>query len=142
MEEHRGWFRKLWDRLAGGFRRFMEGRYGTDRLTLVILCLGTLLSLVGMLVQIYGSWSPAWNVVFTLISYALMVWAIFRTLSRNTYRRYRENQRFHQILEMITDRKNRHFQCPKCKEIVLVPRGKGKITITCPKCGEKFLRKT
>ncbi len=141
MDGQGGWFRRIAARLRGGLRRFMEGRHGTDRLTLAILCVGAALSLVGVLVQLFGAWSPTWNAVLTLISYALMVLAVYRTLSRDTYRRYRENQWFCQLLDRLKDRKNRHFKCPKCRQIMRVPRGSGKVTITCTKCGEKFDRK-
>ena len=67
------WFRQFTMKIAYGYRRFMEGRYGTDRLK---------------------------------------------------------------------DREHRYFDCPKCRQLVRVPRGKGKIAITCPRCREKFVKKT
>ena len=42
----------------------------------------------------------------------------------------------------LRDRDNRYFSCPKCRQMVRVPKGKGKINIRCPKCGEKFMKKT
>ena len=80
--------------------------------------------------------------VFWALSYALMFWAIFRALSRNTYKRYQENRKFLLIFDRLKDRNNRYFDCPKCRQTVRVPRGKGKISITCPRCKEKFIRKT
>ena len=67
---------------------------------------------------------------------------VCRTLSRNTYRRYQENRKFLQFFTRLKDRQNRYFDCPKCRQLVRVPRGKGKIAITCPRCKEKFIRKT
>ena len=46
------------------------------------------------------------------------------------------------IFDRLKDRQHRYFACPKCRQTVRVPRGKGKISITCPKCREKFIRKT
>ena len=46
------------------------------------------------------------------------------------------------ILDRIKDREHRYFDCAKCRQLVRVPRGKGKIMITCPKCKEKFQRKS
>ena len=80
--------------------------------------------------------------VFWFLSYALMIWAIFRALSRNTYKRYQENRTFLLFFDRLKDRNNRYFDCPKCRQTVRVPRGKGKISITCPRCKEKFVRKT
>ena len=119
-------------------QRFMMGRYGTDKLNMTILVMGVALCVVSL----FFTRLPVVSLVLTTLSYVLMVWAIFRTLSRNTYKRYRENRRYLMILERIKDKEHRHFDCPKCRQPVRVPRGKGKIAITCPKCREKFIRKT
>ena len=131
------WLRQFTAKIAYGYRRFMEGRYGTDKLNMTILTAGFVLCLVSMFFRI-----PAVNLVLTGLSYALMFWAIFRTLSRNTYRRYQENRKYLQIFGRLKDREHRYFDCPKCRQLVRVPRGKGKIAITCPKCREKFVKKT
>lgn len=34
------------------------------------------------------------------------------------------------------------FKCPACHQKIRVPKGKGRIEITCPRCGEKFVKKT
>lgn len=132
-----GWFRQFGQKLSSGLRNFMTGRYGTDRLNMVILGVGVILCLVSMLVK-----APIVNLVLTILSYACMIWAIFRCLSRNTYKRYQENRKFSMMIERIKDRDHRYFDCPRCRQPVRVPRGKGKIAITCPKCREKFIRKT
>ena len=119
------------------FQRFMMGRYGTDKLNMWILGAGLVLCLISVFVS-----NVQVDLALTVCSYALMIWAIFRTFSRNTYKRYRENRRFLMILDRIKDREHRYFDCPKCRQPVRVPRGKGKIMITCPKCKEKFQRKT
>lgn len=131
------WLQRFSAKLSAGFRSFMAGRYGTDRLNMVILCTGLAASLLSVWIQT----SPL-NLVFWALSYGLMFWAIFRSLSRNTYKRYRENRKFLMMLDRIKDRENRYFDCPRCHQTVRVPRGKGKIAITCPKCKEKFVKKT
>jgi ribokinase len=85
---------------------------------------------------------PHSNLVLTLGSYGCAGWAVFRSLSRNTYARYQENRKFLQFFEKIKDRDHRYFDCPRCRQTTRVPRGKGKIAITCPKCKERFIRKT
>ena len=117
-------------------QRFMMGRYGTDKLNTVILGAGVVISLVSVFI---GGLA---GLFMTMVAYGLMFWALFRCFSRNTYKRYRENRRFLMILDRIKDREHKHFDCPKCHQPVRVPRGKGKIAITCPKCREKFIRKT
>ena len=104
---------------------------------MVILCTGLVASILSGLVKV-----PPLNLIFWLLSYGLMIWAIWRTLSRNTYKRYQENRKFLQIFDRLKDRQHRYFDCPKCRQMVRVPRGKGKISITCPRCREKFIKKT
>ncbi len=137
MNSFSGWFRQFTAKLSSGLRSFMAGRYGTDRLNMVILCAGLVASILSSLIRV-----PPMNLIFWLLSYGLMFWAIWRSLSRNTYKRYQENRKFLQIFDRAKDRQHRYFDCPKCRQMVRVPRGKGKISITCPRCKEKFIRKT
>ncbi len=132
-----GWLRQFSMKVSMGLRSFMAGRYGTDKLNMVILCAGLAASLLSVWIS-----APVWNLLLFVLSYGLMIWAIFRSLSRNTYRRYQENRKFLQFFFRLKDRDNRYFDCPKCRQMVRVPRGKGKIAITCPRCKEKFIRKT
>ena len=132
-----GWFRQFSAKLSAALRVFMTGRYGTDRLNMVILCAGLVASILSMMISLQPM-----NLIFWALSYGLMIWAIFRSLSRNTYKRYQENRKFLQIYNRLSDRQNRYFDCPKCRQTVRVPRGKGKISITCPRCREKFVKKT
>ncbi|MBQ8833564.1 MAG: hypothetical protein IJ001_01380 [Oscillospiraceae bacterium] len=115
----------------------MSGRYGTDRLNMYILGAGLIASLLSVMIAV-----QPFNLIFWALSYVLMIWAIFRTLSRNTYKRYQENRKFLQVIDRLKDRQHRYFDCPKCRQMVRVPRGKGKIAITCPRCKEKFVKKT
>ena len=132
-----GWFRQFAARLSAGFRNFMVGRYGTDRLNMAILCVGLVASFLSVLIK----FAPV-NLALFALSYGMMFWAIFRTLSRNTYKRYQENRKFLQLTGRMKDREHKYFDCPKCRQMVRVPRGKGKISITCPRCREKFVKKT
>ncbi len=129
--------RRLGAQINGCLRRFMMGRYGTDKLNMAILSLGVGLCLLVMFIR----W-PLLDLALTALSYALMFWAIFRMLSRNTYKRYQENRRYLRFMERVRDREHRYFDCPRCHQVVRVPRGKGKIAITCPKCKETFIKKT
>ena len=132
-----GWLRQFLAKCSAALRSFMTGRYGTDRLNMVILCAGLAASILSVMISV----QPL-NVIFWVLSYALMILAIWRSLSRNTYKRYQENRKFMQIFDRLKDRQHRYFDCPKCRQMVRVPRGKGKISITCPRCREKFVKKT
>ena len=137
MNGIRSWFQQFSAKANAALRSFMAGRYGTDRLNMVILCAGLAASLLSAMIPVQPM-----NLIFWALSYGLMIWAICRTLSRNTYRRYQENRKFLQIFDRLKDRQHRYFDCPKCRQTVRVPRGKGKIAITCPRCREKFVKKS
>ena len=115
----------------------MAGRYGNDHLNMALLGVGVVCSLLSMFIRVAGA-----NMILTLISYIFLGLVIFRSLSKNTYKRYQENRKYRQIVDRAKDREHRYFECPKCRQPVRVPRGKGKIAITCPKCREKFVKKT
>ena len=131
------WLRNIGAKIGALFRRFMMGRYGTDKLNMAILGVG----LVACILSMFIRFAPV-TLALTLISYVFMGWAIFRSFSRNTYKRYQENRKYLMCLQKIKDREHRYYDCPRCRQQVRVPRGKGKIAITCPKCREKFIRKT
>ena len=131
------WFRQLGAKLRAAMGHFMMGRYGTDKLNTAILGAGVIACIISMFVK-----RPAADLALTLIAYGFMFWALFRTFSRNTYKRYQENRKYLQFMDRIKDRQHRYFNCPRCRQVVRVPRGKGKIAITCPKCKEKFIKKT
>lgn len=137
MNNISNWMRSVTQRMVAGVRHFMAGRYGTDRLNMVILCVGLAASLLSSFLS--GS---IFSWIFWVLSYALMIWAIFRSLSRNINGRYQENRRFMLMIDRVRDRQNRYFICPRCRQTVRVPRHKGKIAITCPKCKERFERRT
>lgn len=130
-------FRGFLGKLAMHLRRFMEGRYGNDKLNMAILLTGVVMSILS---SILGGFLL--KLILWALSYGMMIWAIFRCLSRNTYKRYQENRRYLQLLDRVKDRQHRYYDCPKCRQRVRVPRGKGKISITCPRCREKFVKKT
>ena len=129
--------RQFIQRMGYGLRNFMVGRYGTDKLNMAILGAGLIACLLSMFIRF-----PLVNLLLTLLSYALMGWAIFRSLSRNVYKRYQEKSRYLNLLNRFKAKEHRYFSCPRCRQSVRVPRGKGKIAITCPKCKEKFIKKT
>ncbi len=130
-------FRNLANRIKNGLRHFMMGRYGSDKLNTALLLAAVVICLLSALIPFVPVKLGAMFLYF-----GLMIWAIFRMQSRNTYKRYQENRKYLQLLERIKDREHRYYDCPRCRQQVRVPRGKGKISITCPKCREKFIKKT
>lgn len=136
----------MFRRFGESFRRFMYGRYGSDELNIALLIGAVAVSLVNSILSLVFRYSLTYVRIVSPILYLLMLgllgWGVFRTLSRNIYARQKENRWFKQRWQRLRDRKNRYYRCPKCRQTVRVPKGKGKISIHCPKCGEKFIKKT
>ncbi len=138
-------WQQLIARARHGFQRFMYGRNGVDQLSLLILIFSMILTTLA------GVYRLPW---LQLFYYAGVFLAIYRTLSQDLVKRRLENQRLLQTTRrvqswfrvqkrIIQERKtHRHFKCPSCKQRLRVPKGKGKITITCSNCGEQFLQKS
>ena len=131
------WLRRLGENMRKATARFMEGRYGTDKLNIFLLRTSLIMMVVDMFLP-----GGLLKLIFWALPMGLMIYSLIRSFSRNIYRRYEENRKYLQLVDMIKDRQHRYFDCPKCRQRVRVPRGKGKISITCPKCREKFIRKT
>lgn len=128
----------MFRKLADGFRRFLSGRYGTDRLNQCLLGASIVLLLIGWL---GGKALPALNFV-SFVAYVPLIWSIVRMYSRNIDARRRENAAFLRFWSHLTDKQYRYFRCPGCRQVVRVPRGKGRINIRCPKCSRQFIKKT
>ena len=116
-------------------RQFMIGRYGTDNL-------GRVMSIAALVIIVLGMFFP----ILSGLAMAIMILNIFRTLSRNTYKRSRENQVYLRFERKITSRfslckrrfkerkTHKYFKCPSCKVTLRIPKGKGQVTVTCTKC--------
>ena len=129
--------------------KFMSGRYGSDQLgralnvaTLVLLVLSILLGRRG-----FGR-------IFWLLALAGLIWNTFRIFSRNISKRQQENAKYLRLAgrwggefrgaktRWQQRKEYKFFRCPSCKTWLRVPRGKGKLNITCRQCGERFTRNT
>ena len=135
----------MFRRMSNSFRQFMYGRYGSDELNMALLAAALVLSVLNSIFSAVFRGHAAMSVVTLCVSvviYALLIYGIFRIFSRNIYKRRRENRKFLNFWNRLRDREHRYFNCPQCKQTVRVPKNRGKINIRCPKCGEKFIKKT
>ena len=130
-----GMFRKIGDAL----RRFMYGRYGTDKLNQTLIIAALVLLLAGWL---GGRFLAGWLNVLSFLAYVPLIWSIVRMYSRNIEKRRRQNAAYLRFLSALKDREHRYYRCPRCRQTVRGPRGRGRINIRCPKCGEQFIKKT
>ena len=129
------------DNFKGKFGEFMRGRNGADELGVACLELAVILAVINIFVG---------NDVIYVITLVLLAYAIFRMLSTNVNQRRRESMAFAEKLGPVRPwisnpaaayknaRTYTHATCPNCHQRVRVPRGKGHIRITCPRCKQKF----
>lgn len=136
----------MFKRIGNAIRRFMYGRYGSDQLNQALLITAITISLTNSILAAALSVSVVYTNIISpllyLLTTLLLVLCLVRMFSRSIYRRQQENKVFLRFWNRLRDRKNRYFSCPNCRQVVRVPRHRGKINIRCPKCGEKFIRKT
>lgn len=134
----------------GWLQRFMYGRRGGDQLSLALMAVGILLTLVSSIVSWFAIKTTAYvvYVILQVISTAVFVLAVWRMFSRNIPARERENQKFLGVWRRFTgwfkrDRKNFvYLKCADCKASLRVPKGKGTMIVTCPKCGKEMKIRT
>ena len=128
--------------------RFMQGRQGLDLLSHRLLWAGVIFACLSILFRLFGS---VWlNLSFSLVSYIFYFVALYRILSRNTYRRRAELMRYLAFKEKLAkfwrlqkskfkSRKTHVFRrCPQCKSALRLPRKRGKHGVRCPGCQHRF----
>ena len=125
-------------------RKLMYGRYGSDQLSFFLLVVYIVLILLSGLPHLE---------VLSWLALSVLLWDLFRMFSRNPARRRAENAKFLKIAgpaiqwfrlrrTIHKDREHCYFKCPNCGQQLRVPRGKGKITVTCRSCGATFEEKS
>ena len=127
------------------FSRLMYGRYGNDQLNIFLFVIFWLLWIAEMIVR-----NQTADAILSGVSTLLALILLFRIMSRNYGRRRAENDAFlkvagpviHWFKRQAKDKDHLYFKCPTCSQMLRVPRGKGKISITCRNCGTVFQEKT
>lgn len=126
-------------------KNFMQGRNGGDQLSTGLLVLSIILTIVGRVTNM------SWILMLTYIPLGL---SIFRMFSKDLSKRRMENYKFAMLLspfyskfknvqKRVGDRKDyKYYRCPDCNQQLRVPKNKGKIMVTCSKCGTKFEKRT
>jgi len=126
-------------------KKIMNGRYGGDQLSMVMLVISLLLTFIGRLTNI-----P----IISFIGYVPLGISVFRMFSKDLSKRRMENYKFSILISPVyskfkkTQKKlkdsktHKYIKCPSCNEEMRVPKGKGKIMVTCPKCKTKFEKRT
>lgn len=137
MRNYNGWRPSFRERVA----RFMMGRNGIDALYHFLMIVCVVMVVVNAFVG---------SLIISTIETALVIYAFFRAMSRNVYKRRMENEKFLKIMKKPRDffallkckrrdRKTHVFKkCPSCKNNLRLPRVKGKHTVVCPCCKNRF----
>lgn len=123
------------------FYRFMQGRYGTDEFSKFLVGVGMAMIILNILTK---------SSIFNLLFWVCLIYSYFRMFSKNYSARYAENQKFLGLKNQLKykwenqkrmreQKKIYHiYSCPYCKQKIRIPKGKGTIIVTCPKCKQEF----
>ena len=129
--------------------KFMYGRYGTDRLNMFLLIVLIVCAGLNLFVR-----NGYFSIVMSSWETLLIVLIYYRMFSRNIQKRYAENQKYLSLENKVKrffgrtkyiqeQRKDIHiYTCPQCRQKIRIPKGKGKISVRCPKCGAEFVKKS
>lgn len=129
--------------------KFMYGRYGTDRLNMFLLIVLIVCAGLNLFVR-----NGYFSIVMSSWETLLIVLIYYRMFSRNIQKRYAENQKYLSLENKVKrffgrtkyiqeQRKDFHiYTCPQCRQKIRIPKGKGKISVRCPKCGAEFVKKS
>lgn len=126
-------------------QRFMMGRYGNDQLNQFIF----IVAIISMVIELITHWS-----LFYILALVLLIYGYVRAFSKDINKRYEQNMKFLEKKDVVlnrfrkekyyaSQRKDYHiYTCPQCRQKIRIPKGKGKISITCPKCRTSFIKKS
>lgn len=120
--------------------RFLSGSYGVDTFFYVLFAFAATLSLINCFLRL---------IYIQLLVYATVIYALFRTFSRNTTARAKENKIItdwvYTLKKRIDTARHRkadithiYKRCPKCRAVLRLPRRKGRHKTVCPKCSNEF----
>lgn len=137
-----------------------NGRYGNDKLNKTLIISAVVLSLLGIIFSWIFPQATVLYGIFYALSMALLIVSIVRMFSRNYVARQKELQKYlvlenrirawwqrirkktRNAMDIDELRNYKHVNCPQCMQKLRVPRGKGRIRVTCSKCNNKFVIKS
>jgi hypothetical protein len=126
------------------FYRFMYGRNGSDALARLF----TIIALIFIVLSIIFSriYAPVGTLLW-IVAIISLIYSYVRVFSKKLDKRRAENAKYlawkNRLHTRRTQSRNyKFFHCPQCKASMRVPRGKGKIRVTCHKCGNVFITKS
>jgi len=127
------------------YAAFMQGRYGTDELNIFLIIASLVMLLLSRIVFLRFLY---------FVALIFMLFCVIRTYSRNISKRYEEKEKFiryknrfmtwYSVKRDAWNHRKTHcyFRCKNCKASIRVPKGVGKVEVTCPRCKSRFIKKT
>lgn len=124
---------------------FMVGRYGMDQLSDFLIKFALVFAVLNILLR---------SGVMGILAWAALIFAYFRIFSKNYERCRRQNAWYLQKTWKIRSvcskyvsrlrilRTHHIYTCSQCRQKIKIPRGRGKVQIRCPKCGNEFIKKS
>lgn len=137
--------KNLFTNIKAKLHQFMSGRYGYDELSRFLWITALIFMILGIF-PVFG--------LLGIVSFVLLIWVLFRSFSRNISRRQQERNAYLAWIGRIKGwfswkkqawqarKTHRLFRCKQCGKMLRVPKGKGKIKITCPQCRSELIKKT
>ena len=132
----------MWNRIKWYLQKFMIGRNGRDELQTISLWIAIIFMVLSPMVTRLVKFP-----LIDALAYGLVLYSIFRFCSKDVYKRREENQKFLREVEFFKLRRSvrkthKIYRCKGCGRKIRIPKGRGKVEITCPLCGKKFIRRT
>ena len=128
---------------------WMQGRYGNDEFNRFL----SIVAIVCFILSFFGTLCTPLGYAYWL-GLAILIYTIIRSLSKNIRVRSKERDFYVNIKSKIVGffklqvrrikegKTSKFYRCPKCRTIIRVPKGRGRIQITCPKCRQQFIKRT
>lgn len=126
-------------------KKLMQGRYGVDELSRMLVYASFVVMLIGSFTK---------NPYINLVGFMVIIYAYSRIFSKNHRLCSSQNLKYMQVRDgflrkianqiqiMKLSKTYRVYSCPGCRQLVRVPKGKGRVEVKCPKCGAKFSKKS
>ncbi len=126
------------NKLKQKINQFMQGRYGADELSRIISWSALAVYFAGLVLD---------SQLVVSLAMGALIYNIFRMFSRDYWARSAENKKyldFVKLSKMRWEQRKTHkiFVCKSCGKNIRIPKGKGKIEVRCPKCGNRSIHRT
>lgn len=138
MNKVKIFFKNLFSNLKSLLFSIYRRSYGLDSLNKLILIIYIISIFINTFIK---------SIYLYSLSCVLFLLFIFRYFSSNKVKRANENSKYLRLIKIIKlkieyRKTYKIFVCKKCKQIIRIPKGQGRIEFICPSCGNKEIHRT